>query len=73
MCEGKSVTPKTNNRKRRRKSSFRYSTMKELKNAREYKKSVKKSSDEPSNVAKTLEYPRKLMKKLDTIINSSLK
>jgi hypothetical protein len=37
MREGDRLTPQSSARKRRKRSSFRYSTMKELKKAREYK------------------------------------
>jgi hypothetical protein len=40
----KGLTPSTNTRKKRLKSSFRYSTMKQLENAREYKRLKKKDS-----------------------------
>jgi hypothetical protein len=68
MHKGDGITPSTNTRKKRFKSSFRYSTMKELKKAREYKRAMKKSSDEPSSVTKTL----RVVKKLDTIGNANL-
>jgi hypothetical protein len=71
MREGVSVFPQTSIRKRQKKSSFRYSTMKELKKAREYKKSAKKNADEPDSVAKTLRYPRRVSKKSNTVIKSS--
>jgi hypothetical protein len=70
MREGDRITPQSSARKRRKRSSFRYSTMKELKKAREYK-SAKKSTIEPNSVAKTLRYPRRLSKKSDTVIISS--
>jgi hypothetical protein len=70
MHEGKRVIHSTNTTKKKRKSSFRCSTMKVFKNVREYKKTVKNSSDEPSSVTKSLRYPsRRFMKKSDTIIN----
>jgi hypothetical protein len=57
------VTPSTSCRKRRKsKTSFRYSTMKELQRAREYKSKKKLITDEPSSVHKTLEYPKKAQK-----------
>ena len=72
MHEGKSVTPQTSTRKKRKKLSLRYSTMKELKKVREYKKSMKKSTNEPNSIAKTLRYPTRLTKKSNTMIISSL-
>jgi hypothetical protein len=71
MHEGESVSPPTYTTKRRKKSSFRYSTMKELKKAREYKKSTQKNGNEPNSVAKTLRYPRRVSKKSNTIVISS--
>jgi hypothetical protein len=71
MCEGESVSPQTSTRKRRKKSSFRYSTMKELKKAREYKKSSQKNGNEPNSVAKTLRYPRRVSKKSNIVVISS--
>jgi hypothetical protein len=71
MREDMSVSPQTSSRKRRKKSSFRYSTMKELKKAREYKKSAQKNADEPDSVSKTLRYPRRVSKKSNTVIISS--
>ena len=55
MQECKEVTP-SSFRKRRKKRSFRFSTMKALKKAREYK-SKKKVTEEGCSVQKILEYP----------------
>jgi hypothetical protein len=54
MHEREEVTPSTNSRKSRYKTSFRFSTMKELKRARESKKKAVGIS-----VKKTLTFPEK--------------
>jgi hypothetical protein len=54
MHEGEKVTPSTSSRKKRYKTSFRFSTMKELKRARESKKKAIGIS-----VKKTLTFPKK--------------
>ena len=46
-------------RKKRKKRSFRFSTMKELKKAREYKSKKKLTIEEGCSVQKILEYPQK--------------
>jgi hypothetical protein len=54
------VTPSTSFRKRIKKTSFRYSTMKELQKAREYKSKKKLITHEPgsknSNTLKRLQF-----------------
>jgi hypothetical protein len=62
MQERDEVTPSTSSRKRRIKSSFTYSTMKELQKAREYKKKPKVTTGEPSSMQKILKYPTRLEK-----------
>jgi hypothetical protein len=62
------VAPSTSIRKKRYKSSFRYSTMKELQNASEYKRSSKKDSSDPNNVKKTLKFLKRLLKMSETIM-----
>jgi hypothetical protein len=50
MQESVEVTPSTNCRKRKKRTSFRFSTMKELKKAREYKSKKKLITEEPSGM-----------------------
>jgi hypothetical protein len=45
--------------------------MKELKKAREYKKSAQKNANEPNSIAKILRYPRRVSKKSNTVVISS--
>jgi hypothetical protein len=54
MREGDSVTPQSNARKRRKKTSFRYSTMKELKKAREYTLEEKTVLNDYATTTKTV-------------------
>jgi hypothetical protein len=62
MQESEEVTPSTSCRKRRKKTSFRFYTMKELKKARGYKSKKKLITEEPSGVQKTLKYPKRAQK-----------
>jgi hypothetical protein len=66
MQESVEVTPSTNCRKRKKRTSFRFSTMKELKKAREYKSKKKLITKEPSGVQKTLKYPKRAQKQQDS-------
>ena len=59
MQESIEVTPSSSCRKRRKKRSFRYSTMKELKRAREYKSKKNLITKEPSSMLKVLTYPKR--------------
>ena len=59
------MTPSTSCRKRRKKSSFRFSTMKELRKARDYKRKKTLSIDEGCSVQKILKYPSKAQKHQD--------
>jgi hypothetical protein len=63
------VNPSSSCRKSRRKTSFRYSTMKELQKAREYKSKKKLVTSDPSIVQKTLKYPTRAQKQQDTEID----
>ena len=56
MHEGEEVIPCTSSRKRRFRSSFRYSTMKELKRARESKKKARSEQGDGISVKKTLTF-----------------
>jgi hypothetical protein len=64
------IIPSTSTRKRRFKSSLRYSTMKELQNVGEYKRLLKKESNDPSNVTKASKLSKKLLKMSETILES---
>jgi hypothetical protein len=66
MQESEEVTPSTSCRKRRKKRSFRFSTMKELKKAREYKSKKKFITEEPSSLQKILKYPKRAQKQQDS-------
>jgi hypothetical protein len=63
--ESVEVVPSTSCRKKRKRTSFRFSTMKELKKAREYKSKKKVITKEPSGVQKTLKYPKRAQKQQD--------
>lgn len=60
-------TPSRTSRKRRKKRSFRFSTMKELKRGREYKSKKKLNIEEPSSVQKVLEYPARANELQDSL------
>jgi hypothetical protein len=66
MQESVAVTPSTSCRKRRKRTSFRFSTMKELKKAREYKSKKKVITEEPCGVQKTLRDPKRAQKQQDS-------
>ena len=65
MQECEEVTPSTSCRKRRKKRSFRFSTMKELKKAREYKSKKRLNTEEASSVQKIIKYPLRAQKHQD--------
>jgi hypothetical protein len=54
-------TPSTSTRKRRYKTSFRFSTMKQLESAREYKRMLRSESS-ASNVTKVAKVPKRALK-----------
>jgi hypothetical protein len=64
------VTLLSSTRKRRLKSSFRYSTMKQLENAREYKRSSKRDSTDTNNVIRTLKFSKSLLKISEIVTES---
>jgi hypothetical protein len=53
---------------RRYKSLFRYWTLKQLENAKQYKKSSKQYSFDTSNVTKTLKFPKRLLRMSEIIM-----
>ena len=59
MQESVEDIPSSSCRKRKKKRSFRYSTMKELKRAREYKSKKNLITKEPSSVLKALTFPKR--------------
>ena len=71
MQECEEVTHSTSCRKRRKRRSFRFSTMKELKKAREYKSKMKPIGGEASSVQMILELPQgsQLQQDLVTVSN----
>jgi hypothetical protein len=67
----KVVTPSTSTRKRRLKSSFRYSTMKQLEKSREYKRLQKTDKADCRNDKKPARQSKRLLKLSETSLESN--
>jgi hypothetical protein len=66
----KGVTPSTRTRKRRKKSSFRYSTMKQLENARKYKRLKNKDNIGRRKDTKPTRQSKRLLQMSQSVLES---